>query len=162
MRMLLILILFFKAYVSGRSCDERRLIRINPENLVNPTPFGFSHITVDTKNAVAHIAGQVALNRKGEIVGDTLREQLRTVEGNLKVAMRAVHATTDDIIRMNAFMVNFMPDRDLQTYIRTGKRFGNAVGTIISVPSLALDGLLVEIEVDVAVKKSFVVKIRCN
>lgn len=151
------LFLFIKLVTFSYSqhvCSDRHLISINPPDLINPTPNGYSHITVDKENSIAHIAGQVAVNRTAHIIGDNLAEQLIQVERNLNTALEAVGAQVEDILKMNTYMVNFKPQTDIQIYAQSGKRFGNPAGTIVSVLALAIDGLLVETELVVALKSS--------
>lgn len=142
--------------------EARRLVVINPPTLFDPLPFGYSHIAVDTANKIAYIAGQVAINQTGSIVGSSLAEQLVETERNLNFALAAVDADIPDIMKLNAYIFEFSPDPDLPTFQATGKRLGSPPSTLVSVPSLAIDGLLVEIELTVAVSRKFVRSIRCS
>ncbi|PXF49284.1 hypothetical protein BWQ96_00858 [Gracilariopsis chorda] len=142
--------------------NNKRVRIINPPTLFDPVPFGFSHIAVDTKNFVAHVAGQVAINQTGAIIGDTLAEQLVETERNLLFALDAVEADISDITRVNAFILNFDPRTDLSTFMMTGKRLGSPVTTLISTGALAIEGLLVEIELDAVVSRSFVRRLICQ
>eukprot|EP00178_Gracilaria_changii_P021315 TRINITY_DN63389_c0_g1_i1.p1 TRINITY_DN63389_c0_g1~~TRINITY_DN63389_c0_g1_i1.p1 ORF type:complete len:171 (+),score=19.48 TRINITY_DN63389_c0_g1_i1:500-1012(+) len=139
-----------------------RLVIINPPTLFDPLPFGFSQIIVDRKNAVAHIAGQTAINQTGSIVGETLPEQLLEVERNIMFALEAVEANITDITRVNSFIVDLDPSTSLPPFIETGIRLGNPVNTLVSTASLAIEGLLVEIQVDAAVSQSFVRRLACK
>jgi hypothetical protein len=56
----------------GHACSHARTITINPSTLLDPTPFGYKHIRLDTRNAVAYVAGQVAFSLSGQIVGTSL------------------------------------------------------------------------------------------
>ncbi|CAN8066505.1 unnamed protein product [Agarophyton chilense] len=139
-----------------------RVVTVNPPTLFDPIPFGYSHIRIDKLNAVAHVAGQVAINVNGTFVGVTLAEQLLETERNLKLALDAVHSDFSNILRVNAFILNFDPKTDLSTFMETGKRLGSPATTLISTPALALEGLLVEIELDAAIPKYFARRLKCS
>jgi enamine deaminase RidA (YjgF/YER057c/UK114 family) len=144
------------------NCSAERLITVNPPTLLDPTPFGYKHITLDTSNGVAYVAGQVAFSLAGAIVGSTLAEQLVLVEENLRFALGALDADVEDILRMNTFVTNFRQDPDLATLEPFLFRMGSPVNAVLGVPSLAIDGLLVEVQITVAVTPATVEKIRCR
>lgn len=143
-------------------CSNARTITINPPTLLDPTPFGYKHITLDTHNAVAYVAGQVAFSLGGQIVGTTLNEQLVLTEQNLRANLDALDADVQDILRMNVFVKNFQQNRDLPVLEPFLFRMGSPVDAVLGVTSLAIDGLLVEVQMTVAVKPSTVERIRCS
>lgn len=143
-------------------CSNARTITINPPTLLDPTPFGYKHITLDTRNAVAYVAGQVAFSLGGQIVGTTLNEQLVLTEQNLRANLDALDAEVQDILRMNVFVKNFQQNRDLPVLEPFLFRMGSPVDAVLGVTSLAIDGLEVEVQMTVAVKQSTVERIRCS
>lgn len=145
-----------------RDCSDARTITINPPTLLDPTPFGYKHITLDTRNAVAYVAGQVAFSLGGQIVGTTLNEQLVLTEQNLRHTLEALDADVRDILRMNVFVKNFQQSRDLPVLEPFLFRMGSPVDAVLGVTSLAIDGLLVEVQMSVAVKPPTVDRIRCG
>jgi 2-iminobutanoate/2-iminopropanoate deaminase len=144
------------------NCSSERVITINPPTLLDPTPFGYKHITLDTSSGVAYVAGQVAFSLDGDIVGNTLEEQLVLVEKNLRFALSSLDAGVEDIMRMNTFVTNFQQDPDLATLEPFLLRMGSPVNAVLGVPSLAIDGLLVEVQITVAVTQETVERIRCS
>lgn len=146
----------------ARACSNARTITINPSTLLDPTPFGYKHITVDTRNGVAYVAGQVAFSLDGQIVGNTLEQQLELTEVNLRFALSALGANVQDIMRMNIFVKNFNQNQDLPVLEPFLFRMGSPVDAVLGVTSLALDDLLVEIQMTVAVKQSVIERIRCG
>ena len=144
------------------ACSNARTITVNPPTLLDPTPFGYKHITLDTRNGVAYVAGQVAFSLGGQIVGTTLNEQLVLTEQNLRFALKALDADVEDIMRMNVFVKNFQQNRDLPVLEPFLFRMGSPVDAVLGVTSLALDGLLVEVQMTVAVRQSAVERIRCT
>jgi enamine deaminase RidA (YjgF/YER057c/UK114 family) len=143
-------------------CSNARTITINPPALLDPTPFGYKHITLDTRNAVAYVAGQVAFSLGGQIVGTTLNEQLVLTEQNLRANLDALDADVQDILRMNVFVKNFQQSRDLPVLEPFLFRMGSPVDAVLGVTSLAIDALVVEVQMTVAVRPSTVERIRCS
>lgn len=134
-------------------CRRRRVVIVNPDTLFDPVPFKFSHISVDTITRVAHFAGHVPLDINGNIIGATLDEQLAATEKNLRLSLKAVKAEQEDILRLLAFIRNFDPATDLTKFQVVDGNLGAPPSTVVGVTALALEGLLVEIEMDVAVSK---------
>ncbi len=122
---------------------------VNPETLV--TPRGYSQVvTIDGARKLAFVSGQVAVDREGKLVGaGDLRAQIKKAAENLVAALAAVGARPADIVKMNTYIVNYRQ----QDY--SAMREARAVlfpegeppaSTLIGVQSLAVEGLLVEIE----------------
>ena len=122
---------------------------VNPETLV--TPRGYSHVvTVDGARKLAFVSGQVAVDREGKLVGaGDLRAQIRKAAENLVAALATVGAKPADIVKMNTYIVNYHQ----QDY--SAMREARAVlfpqgeppaSTLVGVQSLAVEGLLVEME----------------
>jgi len=128
---------------------------INPDTLL--TPRGYSHIvTVEGAQKLAFIAGQVAVDKEGKIVGQgDLTIQIKQVAHNLIAALAAVGAKPSDIVKMNTYIVQYKPSdyaamREARAILfPTGDP---PASTLIGVHSLAVDGLLVEIEAIAAIK----------
>lgn len=142
------------------SC-KKRLKAFNPEGLIDASNFGYSQVTVDRKNAVAYIAGQTALNSQGGVDGKTLREQYDIVVNNLLIALKSVGADVDDILKLNGYIVNYDPQRDMNLIVEVGKRLGSPASTIAGIPTLAVEGLLVEVELVAAVSHRFISRLPC-
>eukprot|EP00177_Eucheuma_denticulatum_P004488 GFKZ01008159.1.p1 GENE.GFKZ01008159.1~~GFKZ01008159.1.p1 ORF type:complete len:189 (+),score=28.40 GFKZ01008159.1:39-569(+) len=157
--LLLLLLLTLSPTTARRTC--RRVVPINPPTLFDAAPFSFTQLTIDTQTRVAHFAGQVAIDVNATIVGTTLEQQLAQVETNLRAAMQFVDAENNDILFVRAFIVQFDPVPDLPLYQALVARFGSPAGTVVGVTSLALEGLLVEIEMDVAVSRPVAMRFRC-
>ena len=122
---------------------------INPPSL-HPTP-GFSHITVAEPGTIAYFAGQVALAPDFSIIGgDDLGEQTKAAMRNIGVALKAVNATWDDVVRRTIYTLH-PTEYEVMTAaieeIQGSKK--HPAQTIIGVTGLAVPGLLIEIEVTV-------------
>lgn len=134
----------------------RRLVTINPPGLFDPVPFAYSHIRVDMQTGVAYIAGQVATNINGSVVGNDLEQQLKVTTHNINIALKAIRSSVHGIISMNVIIKNFNPAKDLDIFRPTGKALGSPPTTLISTPSLAFEDLLVEIEVRALASRKFI------
>ena len=103
------------------------------------------------------IAGQVAWDVKGEIVGKgDLRAQATQAYTNLKAALAAAGATTADVVKMNTYVVNFKSS-DLPVIREVRSQFfpqeNLPASTLVGVQALAVDGLLIEVEAVAMVKE---------
>lgn len=122
---------------------------INPSKL-HPAP-GFSHITVAEPGTMAYFAGQVALAPDFSVIGgNDLGEQTKAAMRNIEVALKAVNATWDDVVRRTIYTLH-PTEYEIMTAaieeVQGSKE--HPAQTIIGVTGLAVPGLLVEIEVTV-------------
>jgi len=128
---------------------------INPPTLA--TPRGYTHVVTATGGKMVFVAGQVALDAKGEIVGKgDLRAQATQAYANLKAALAAAGATTADVVKLNTYAVNFK-SADLPVIREVRSQFfpqeNMPASTLVGVQALAVDGLLIEIEAVAMVKE---------
>lgn len=123
---------------------ERELV--NPAEL-HPAP-GFSHVALGKGERIVCFAGQVALAQDFSLVGgDDLAAQTRAAMRNLEVAMKAVGARWEDVIRRTIYTLHPTEFEVIAGAIEevTGSS-ENPAQTIIGVTGLAIPGLLIEIE----------------
>jgi len=128
---------------------------INPPTLA--TPRGYTHVVTAAGGNMVFIAGQVAWDVKGEIVGKgDLRAQATQAYTNLKAALAAAGATTADVAKMNTYVVNFK-STDLSVIREVRSQFfpqeNLPASTLVGVQALAMDGLLIEVEAVAMVKE---------
>ena len=70
-------------------------------------PFGYSHVVEVTAGRPVYIAGQVALDPTGVLVGaDDIRAQTRQVFDNLRAALEAVGAGFEQVVKLNLYLVD--------------------------------------------------------
>ncbi|TFL14946.1 RidA family protein [Pusillimonas caeni] len=122
---------------------------LNPSEL-HPAP-GFSHITVAEPGTVAYIAGQVALAPDFSIIGgDDLGAQTKAAMRNVEVALKAVDASWDDVVRRTIYTLHPTQYEVITAAIEEvqGSK-EHPAQTIIGVTGLAVPGLLIEVEVTV-------------
>jgi reactive intermediate/imine deaminase len=78
---------------------------INPERMHPPT--GYSHVVEVTAGRPVYIAGQVALDPAGELVGPgDIRAQARQVFDNLQTALEAVGASFQQVVKLTLYLVD--------------------------------------------------------
>jgi len=79
---------------------------MNPDTMAKPTA-GYSQVAVVTGGSPVYIAGQVALDTSGNLVGkDDFRAQVEQVFKNLKAAVEAASGNFHDIVKLNFFCVD--------------------------------------------------------
>src|SRR5882724_9615462 len=75
----------------------------NPDTLAKPSA-GYSQVAEVTGGKIVYIAGQVALDKAGNLVGkDDLRAQTQQVFENLKAAVQAAGGDTSNLIKLNIY-----------------------------------------------------------
>jgi enamine deaminase RidA (YjgF/YER057c/UK114 family) len=75
----------------------------NPDTMAKPTA-GYSQVAEVSAGKLVYIAGQVALDRSGNLVGkDDFRAQVQQVFENLKAAVEAAGGDTHSIIKLNYY-----------------------------------------------------------
>jgi enamine deaminase RidA (YjgF/YER057c/UK114 family) len=127
---------------------------INPETMHRPV--GYTHVVEVTAGRPVYIAGQVALDPTGALVGPgDLRAQARQVFDNLQAALQAVGAAFEQVVKLNYYLVDAtqLPVvREVRDqYVNTQQP---PASTAVEVRRLVRDDLLIEVEA-VAVIASF-------
>jgi enamine deaminase RidA (YjgF/YER057c/UK114 family) len=121
---------------------------INPSGI--STPRGYTHVVVVSGGKMICIAGQVALNAKGEVVGKgDLRAQATQVYENLKTALAAAGATFTDVVKVNTYIVNLKPEHlPIVRDVRSGYMppQNPPASTLVGVAALANPDFLIEVE----------------
>lgn len=125
-----------------------------PETM--PKSAGYSQLAIVTGGKIVFIAGQVALDKSGKVVGkDDFRTQVKQVFENLKAAVEAAGGSFRDVIKLNSYFLDlshlaeFREVRD--QYIDTSKP---PASTAIQVTRLFRPEFLLEIEAVAALKSS--------
>ena len=127
---------------------------INPEAMHRPT--GYTHVVEVTAGRPVYIAGQVALDRSGAIVGPgDIRTQARQVFDNLQAGLQAVGAGFEQVVKLTYYLVDAT---QLPIVREVRDQYVNIqqppASTAVEVRRLFLDDLLIEVEA-VAVIASF-------
>jgi enamine deaminase RidA (YjgF/YER057c/UK114 family) len=116
------------------------------------TPLGYSHVAEVANGKLIFIAGQVALNADGALVGkDDYAAQVGQVFENLSSALSAVSADFHDVVKLNYYSVDTVdPEIQLSAVRRVRDGFMNRetppVSTFVIVRRLVRPEWLIEVE----------------
>jgi enamine deaminase RidA (YjgF/YER057c/UK114 family) len=119
---------------------------INPHSLVKPN--GYTHVVVAPDGRTVYIAGQIAFDSTGQLVGGgDFRAQAEQVYRNLRRALASVGGGLDDVVKTTTYVTdvkNVGTLREVRT--RYLDRVHPPANTLLIVSSLARADLLLEIE----------------
>ena len=117
----------------------------NPPALSKPT--GYTHVVEVNRGRTIYIAGQVAFDGSGKLVGKgDFGAQTRQVMENVKAALMAVGATFDNVVKVTTYVTDMSQIQALRE-IRTSYYGANPpASTLVQVVALALPDLMIEIE----------------
>jgi enamine deaminase RidA (YjgF/YER057c/UK114 family) len=123
------------------------LERVDPEDLA--TAQTYSHAIVATGSRLIFIAGQVAENRDGDLVGaGDLAAQARQAFGNLARALAAAGARPDQVAKLTIFVVDL--EHDHLAAIEAARvavfEAHKPADSLIGVKILAHPGCLIEVD----------------
>jgi reactive intermediate/imine deaminase len=124
-----------------------------PETM--PKSVGYSQVAAVTSGTIVFVAGQVALNKAGEIVGkEDFHAQVQQVFENLKAAVEAAGGNFGDVIKLNSY---FLDLAHLPEFREVRDKYINVknppASTAVQVPKLFRPEFLVEIEAVAVVEK---------
>ena len=127
--------------------DSANFRLFNPDSMAKPAA-GYSQVAEVTGGKLVYIAGQIALDTSGNLVGkDDFRAQVEQVFKNLNAAVVAAGGSFHDVIKLNYYVtdITMLPAvraiRD--EYVDTARP---PASTAVQVPALAMPGLMIEIE----------------
>jgi enamine deaminase RidA (YjgF/YER057c/UK114 family) len=126
--------------------EQAMIERTNAPGLSQPP--GYSHVVIASGRRLVTTAGAVPLDAEGNLVGagDLLVQARQTLE-NLVLALEAVGATAQDVIKITVYVV--AGERtDLGAVWGAVRESGIAgsASTLLGVSMLAVEGQLVELE----------------
>src|SRR5262245_55154578 len=125
--------------------SRRNFRYVNPPALSVPT--GYTHVVEVHGGRTIYIAGQVALDHSGKVVGkNDFVAQATQVFENLKLALAAAGATFDNLVKVTTFVTD-MSQIQMLREIRAKYYGKNApASTPVQVVRLANEALLIELE----------------
>jgi len=118
---------------------------------------GYSHAISVSGGRTIYVAGQIALNQKGELVGkDDIRAQTQQVFENIRAVLAASDANFADVVKISYYIKNFNPSflpaiREVRDSFLP-KDQPPPTSTLIGVETLFRDDVLIEIECVAVVK----------
>jgi len=128
----------------------------NPDSMAKPLGL-YCHVARSRADEYLYIAGQVSLNRAGEVVGPKdFEAQMRQTYDNLRTALESAGAGFDNVIKYTTYLTR---KEDLPEYRAVRNQLYGEIyasgnyppNTLLVVDGLVNDELLVEIEAIAAV-----------
>ncbi|URK88148.1 RidA family protein [Rhizobium sp. RCAM05350] len=142
------LIIMTMGVPTAATANDLKLTIVNPQNLYDPTPNGYSAAVIVPREArVAYISGQGGQDSTGALSPD-FAVQVKQAYANLRTALDALGARPDQVAKLTVFVVDHDMSK-LEVLTRNVKEmFGGALPaqTLIPVPKLAIDPMLFEVE----------------
>jgi len=120
---------------------------INPDDL--STPESYTHVVVATGGRMVFVAGQVADDPQGNVVGSgDLAAQARQAFANLGRCLAAAGARPDQVARITIYVVQLRPEQLPDISAARIAVFGDHLpaDTLVGVQTLAEPGFLIEVE----------------
>ena len=119
---------------------------LSPDTL--PPPFGYSQVVDAPASRIVYLAGQVPMDRNGELVGaGDFEAQTRQVFENLTAGLEAAGVSWDDVVKLSYFVVDISKAAAMRAirdeYVNTEKP---PASTLVEVSRLFRDDVLIEIE----------------
>jgi len=122
---------------------------LNPKTLMAPA--GYSHIAKASGGTTVYLAGQVAADASGKLIGEgNFEAQAEQVFKNLKAAVEAAGGAMTDVVKMNVYLVAEVDPSEVPKFRAIRDRYVNTAhppaSTLVVVSRLARPGWLIEIE----------------
>ncbi|MCD1117370.1 RidA family protein [Chryseobacterium turcicum] len=122
----------------------------NPKGLFDPTPFVFSHSTSASGNgSLVFISGQSGGDGLEHRLSEDFRIQVKTALQNLNTVLKASGLTTNDVLKITILIVDHDHEK-LKIWTEEMHKVWDKnqfpASTLIPVPKLALDGMLIEVD----------------
>lgn len=133
---------------TATTANEFKLSIVNPRNLYDPSPNGYSTAVIVPGGAkMAYISGQGGQDSRGALSPD-FAVQVKQAYANLRSALDALGARPDQVAKLTVFVVDHDMSK-LEVLTRNVKEmFGETLPaqTLVPVPKLAIDPMLFEVE----------------
>ncbi|MDR7221026.1 RidA family protein [Aminobacter aminovorans] len=136
------------------TASDLKLTIVNPENLYDPTPNGYSTAVIVPAGArVAYISGQGGQDTTGSLSPD-FAVQVKQAYANLRSALDALDAKPDQVAKLTVYVVDHDMSKLGVLTQNVKEMFGDTLPaqTLIPVPKLAVDPMLFEVEAIVMLK----------
>jgi enamine deaminase RidA (YjgF/YER057c/UK114 family) len=137
--------------------DQTNFRLFNPDSMAKPVA-GYSQVGEVTGGKVVYIAGQVALDASGNLVGkDDFRAQVEQVFKNLDAAVRAAGGSFHDVVKLNYYCVDTVDPSAIVQVREIRDKYVNTqsppTSTFVVVRRLVRPEWLLEVEAVAVVKR---------
>ena len=130
------------------AADDHKLTIVNPPNLFDPTPNGYSTaVIVPSQSRLAYISGQGGQDATGALSPD-FAVQVKQAYANLRAALDGLDARPDQVAKLTIFVVDHDMSKLEVLTSAVRETFGDTLPaqTLVPVPKLAIDPMLFEVE----------------
>ncbi len=118
--------------------------RLNPETLHKPR--GYTHVVVVRSGNTVYIAGQVPLDKQGNLVGaGDFGAQVRQAFENLKAALSSAGVGFSDVVNMNTYVTDMSQIDKYRTIRDEYMKSDLPAATLVDVKSLFRPDVMIEI-----------------
>ena len=130
--------------------DSSQVALFNPETLFAPSA-GYSQVAEVRSGKLVYVAGQIALDKSGRLVGeDDFLAQVEQVFLNLKAALEAAGGSFDNAVKLNYFCAEAVDHSLIPKVLKVRDRFVNTktppISTFVIVKRLVRPEWLIEVE----------------
>ena len=142
------LILMTTAASTAANANDLKLTIVNPKNLYDPSPNGYSTAVITPPGArVAYISGQGGQDSTGGLSPD-FAAQVKQAYANLRTALEGIGAKPDQVAKLTVFVVDHDMSKLGVLTQNVKEMFGDALPaqTLVPLPKLAIDPMLFEVE----------------
>ena len=142
------LIIMTAGVPTATTASDLKLTIVNPQNLFDPTPNGYSTAVIVPGGArVAYISGQGGQDATGGLSPD-FAVQVKQAYANLRAALDGLGAKPDQVAKLTIFVVDHDMSKLKVLTRNVVEMFGDTLPaqTLVPVPKLAIDPMLVEVE----------------
>jgi enamine deaminase RidA (YjgF/YER057c/UK114 family) len=142
---------------SAKTQEVRPFRIFNPETMAKPTA-GYSQVAEVGEGKIVYIAGQVALDKSGNLVGkDDFRAQVQQVFENLKAAVEASGGNLHNVIKLNYYCAASVDPAQMTVVREVRDKYVNTANpptsTFVFVQRLVRPEWLIEVDAVAVVKK---------
>lgn len=122
----------------------------NPESLFDPTPYGFSHASsVSVPGELVYISGQSGGSGKNHTLKNDFREQTQVALKNIVTVLDSYKLKPENIMKITILIVDHSPEKLTiwnEEIRKVWKDKPFPASTLIPVPKLAIEGMLIEVD----------------
>lgn len=130
--------------------NMKHIIHKNSKTLFDPTPFAFSHATSASGNGYyIFISGQSGGEDLQHTLSKDFRTQVKFALQNLETVLKEYDLKADDVLKITVLIVDHDQEKlkiwtEEMHKVWINNKF--PASTLIPVPRLALDGMLIEVD----------------
>ena len=138
----------FQTKEASKMSQEKHSVRFVKSDTLPPSPGYSQAVEIRPGARVIFVAGQVALDRGGKLVGEgDFRAQATQTFENLKAALQASGAGFDNVVKLNSYFVDMS---QLAVFREVRDKYINTTtppaSTAVKVAGLFREGFLLEVE----------------